>query len=254
MHAAYYRPRNPNGPSALPPLWSRDVRAAVLALAVLIAGCGGSPQPPAASPANGETGTGRPPVAGPPNAGPPDAGPPDAGPPVAGPPDAGTRAGHGNDLAAQFERAVRGTVAVPARDRTPPLAMLRLDPGGGAPVVHDSPVRDQRRPEVKLPRPGFAATALIRDGDGGTGRVRVSVVSVIHCDGAERQQADYFPPAQIENVRIAPGVRVPAQRSRSARVRFPAGCDITGKAFAEATNAAGLESFSDPIWFRFDSR
>ena len=209
------------------------VRTAVLVLAVVVAGCGGSPQPPAATPANGETGSG--------------------GAPVAGPPDAGTEAGHGNDLAAQFERAIRGAVRVPVRDATPPLAMLRLDPGTGEPVVHDSPVREQRRPDLALPRPEFDATALIRDGDGGTGRVRVSVVYVTRCDGVERQRADYFPPAQIENVRIAPGVRVPAQRSRSARVRFPAGCDVTGKAFAEATNAAGLESFSDPIWFSYDA-
>ena len=83
--------------------------------------------------------------------------------------------------------------------------------------------------------------------------MRVSVVYVTRCDGVERQNAHYFPPAQIENVRIAPGVRVPVQRSRSARVRFPAGCDVTGKAFAEATNAAGLESFSDPIWFRYSA-
>jgi hypothetical protein len=207
------------------------VRIAVVLVALLVAGCGGSPQPPAATPANGETGAGA--------------------APVAGPPDAGTRAGHGNDLTAQFERAVLGTVDVPPRDETPPLALLRLDSGSGDPVVHDSPVREQRRPDIALPRPEFAATALIRDGDGGTGRVRVSVVYVTRCDGVERQKADYFPPAQIENVRIAPGVRVPAQRSRSARVRFPAGCDVTGKAFAEATNAAGLESFSDPIWFRY---
>jgi hypothetical protein len=26
---------------------------------------------------------------------------------------------------------------------------------------------------------------------------------------------------------------------------------VTGKAFAEATNAHGLESFSDPMWFEF---
>jgi hypothetical protein len=207
------------------------VRIAVVLVTLLLAGCGGSPQPPAATPASGETGAG---VA-----------------PVAGPPDAGTRAGHGNDLGAQFERAVRGAVRVPPSDDTPPLAMLRLDPGRGDAVVHNSPVREQRRPDVALPRPEFDAIALIRDGDGGTGRIRVSVVYVTRCEGVERQKAEYFPPAQIENIRIAPGVRVPAQRSRSARLRFPAGCDVTGKAFAEATNAAGLESFSDPIWFRY---
>ena len=28
-----------------------------------------------------------------------------------------------------------------------------------------------------------------------------------------------------------------------------AGCRVSGKVFAEAINASGLESFSDPIWF-----
>ena len=34
-----------------------------------------------------------------------------------------------------------------------------------------------------------------------------------------------------------------------ARVRLPAGCRVTGEAFADATNARGLESFSDPVRF-----
>ena len=104
---------------------------------------------------------------------------------------------------------------------------------------------------VRLPHPGFRATGLIRDADGGTGRVRVSVVYVTTCGGTSRQHGDYFPPAQIEAIRIAPGVRVAVQRTRSVRVRFPPGCGAYGKAFAEATNAHGLESFSDPIWFSY---
>ncbi len=207
--------------------------AAIIAATLVLAACGGdSPREPKL--ANGETGTAA------------------AEPRVVGPPDAGTRAGHGNDLAAEFERTVRGVVRVPERDRTPPLALLRVDPGAGEPVVHDSPVRPERRPPLRLARPELSATALIRDTDGGTGRIRVSVVYVTRCDGKERQHGDYFPPAEIAVVRIAPGVSVPVQRRRSARMRFAAGCDVTGKVFAEATNAAGLESFSDPIWFRYD--
>jgi hypothetical protein len=171
-----------------------------------------------------------------------------------GVPDGGVAAGHGGDLAEHFARTVRGLVRVPARDQTPPLALMKLTTGAGRPVVHDSPVRPRPRPAVALARPEFTATALIRDADGGTGRIRVSIVYVTHCAGVERQHAAYAPPAQIENVRIAPGVRVPRERSRSARVRFPARCGVTGKAFAEATNAHGLESFSDPIWFEFRSR
>jgi hypothetical protein len=191
---------------------------------VLFAACGSErAREPVPAPANGETGS------------------------VAGPPDAGTDAGHGADLAAQFEQPVRGAVRVPANDTTPPLAMLRLDN-----VVHASPVQPQPRPALRLTRPRFSATALIRDGDGGTGRVRVSVVYTTRCAGVDRQHGDYFPPAQIENIRIAPGVRVPMQRTRTADVRLPEDCEAHGKVFAEATNAAGLEAFSDPIWFRYE--
>ena len=38
-------------------------------------------------------------------------------------------------------------------------------------------------------------------------------------------------------------------RRRTARVPLPAGCRVTGEAFADATNALGLESFSDPVRF-----
>jgi hypothetical protein len=64
-----------------------------------------------------------------------------------------------------------------------------------------------------------------------------------------RQRAAYFPRAQIERIRLAPGFLAPTQRVRTARLRFPARCAVAGKVFAEATNAQGLESFSDPIWF-----
>src|SRR5688500_522514 len=48
-------------------------------------------------------------------------------PRVAGPPDAGSRTGHGADLEVQFAQPARGLVGVPKTDRSPPLAMLRLD-------------------------------------------------------------------------------------------------------------------------------
>ena len=151
-----------------------------------------------------------------------------------GVPDGGVAAGHGVDAGERFAQRVRGRVEVPPSDRTPPLALLRLRPGA-EPVVHDSPVRPAPRPAVRLQRPELRATALIRDADGGTGRVRVSIVYATRCDGVERQHAAYFPPAQLETIRIAPGVRVPAERVRSGRVAFPPGCAVSGKAFAEAT-------------------
>jgi hypothetical protein len=174
--------------------------------------------------------------------------------PVPGPPDAGSRLGHGGDLQLRFSQPARGVVRVPESDVTPPVAMLRLDAGAAAPVVHDSPVRRLRSALVPLVRPELTATALIRDTDGGTGRIRVSIRYATRCGGADRQHADYFPPAQIEAIRIAPGVRTPVQRTRSAHVRFNASCEVLGKIFAEATNASGLESFSDPIWFTYKPR
>ncbi len=172
-------------------------------------------------------------------------------PRVAGPPDAGSRTGHGADLDAQFSQPARGRIEVPKTDRSPPLAMLRLEAGASQPIVHASPVRRPRRPTVTLVRPAITATALIRDADGGTGRIRVSVVYATRCGDTDRQHAAFFPPAQIQNIRVAPGVRVPVQRTRRAQVRFPEGCEVLGKVFAEATNASGLESFSDPIWFAY---
>ena len=120
---------------------------------------------------------------------------------------------------------------------------------GGAAVCTDRCV--VARPVV---RPAITATALIRDADGGTGSIRVSVVSATRCDGTDRQHTAYFPPAQIQAIRVAPGVRVPVQSTHRAQVRFAAGCEVLGKVFAEATNASGVESFSDPIWFAYRPR
>ena len=36
---------------------------------------------------------------------------------------------------------------------------------------------------------------------------------------------------------------------RSAKLAFPAACAVSGQVYAEATNAHGLESISDPIRF-----
>ena len=158
-------------------------------------------------------------------------------------PDGGVAAGHG---------ARDGRVRVPERDATPPLAQLRFEPGGGAPaVVHRSPVRPEPAAAVTLERPEVRGTALIRDVDGGTGRIRLSVHWVEQCGGGRRRRTVDLPPSQIVRIRVAPGVLVPVERRRSARVRLPRGCEVTGKAFADATNASGLESFSDPVNFSY---
>ena len=105
-----------------------------LALALVVAGCGGGAPPPAAPPAER---------------------PKDTSQGGAAVPDGGVARGHGvgDD----------GRVRVPERDATPPLARLRLDPGGSAPaVVRRSPVRREPGSAVVLARPEVRATALIR--------------------------------------------------------------------------------------------
>ena len=137
---------------------------------------------------------------------------------------------------------------------TPPLAQLRLDPGGGAPaVVHRSPVWSGHSPAVALARPEVRATALIRDPDGGTGRIRLTVRWVADCGRERRPRTVHLPPTQIERIRLAPGVLAPVERRRSGWVRLPRGCRVSGEAFADATNASGLESFSDPVRFTVTS-
>jgi hypothetical protein len=196
------------------------VRRLALLIVLAIAGCGGDAEPdPAAS----------------------------ATPGGAAVPDGGQRAGHGGDDAPRVQ-----AVRVPERDTTPPLAILRLEPPGGAPpVVHRSPVRPRRAPAVELAQPEFRATAVIRDEDGGTGRIRLTVVSNASCGGRRQASTRHWPPSQIERIRLTPGTAAPVERRRTARVRLPAGCRVTGEAFADATNASGLESFSDPVRFVF---
>jgi hypothetical protein len=195
------------------------VRRVALLIVLAVAGCGGDTGPePAPSPAGGGAAV----------------------------PDGGQRAGHGGDDAAAAGRMVR----VPDRDDTPPLAILRFEPPGGAPpLVHRSPVAPRRAPAVELTRPAFRATAIIRDEDGGTGRIRLSVRYEATCDGRRERATLHRPPSQIERIRLTPGTRAPTERRRTARVRLPAGCRVTGEAFADATNAHGLESFSDPVRF-----
>src|SRR5688572_12567392 len=105
---------------------------------VVAAGCGGGAPPPATPPAQA---------------------PDDASQGGVAVPDGGVARGHG--------AGDDGRVRVPERDPTPPLARLRLHPGGGQPaVVHRSPVRSRRAPVVALARPEVRATAEIRDADG----------------------------------------------------------------------------------------
>ena len=146
-----------------------------------------------------------------------------------------------------------GTVRVPARDDTPPLAALLLRSGDRV-VSSVDPVRPDRDAPLRLGRPELTLTALTRDEDGGTGRVRVSVRYQRTCGDALSVRTEYFPPSEIARVRVAPGTLVPVERQRRAHVRLDAGkpgCSVRGKAWADATNASGLESFSDQVRFEY---
>lgn len=144
------------------------------------------------------------------------------------------------------------TVPVPDRDDTPPLAALLLRHGDRV-VSSVDPVRPDRDAPLRLRRPELTLTALTRDEDGGTGRVRVSVRYQQSCGDALSTRTEYFPPSEIARVRVPPGVRAPVERRRRAALRLEAGsgCSVRGKAWADATNASGLESFSDQIRFEY---
>ena len=149
-------------------------------------------------------------------------------------------------------------LVVPEQDSTPPTAVLLLEADGRF-VTSISPVRSRREPPVRLRSRAIALTAVTYDDDGGTGRVRASLTYVRECRDpdtgrrtTQRVTRD-FPPAGVAQVKLPPGARAPAERMRRAAVRLPTqtDCVIRGKAWADATNASGLESSSDQVPFVF---
>lgn len=143
---------------------------------------------------------------------------------------------------------------VPERDTTPPVAILRLRPSdGGREQLGVSPSAEGDRPRrVALRRPAFRATALVRD-EGGAGRIRFSTTYSTRCGARVRPRHISFPPAQIVNVRLAPGARVPVEEARSVTIRLPdrRGCVVAGEAWAEATDGHGLQAVSRHIAFAY---
>ena len=169
-----------------------------------------------------------------------------------------TRAGHRSwSLGVRVVRARPRAVRVPARDGTPPIATLRFEPPGAAPVLRVSPsAAGDRTPLVRLAEPAFRAVAIARDDDGGTGRVRLSTTYVRDCGGGLEQEAVHLPPAQIQNVALVPGTRAPAERARRATIRLRAGrgCSVAGEASVEATNGRGLQAVSRHVRFAYSPR
>ena len=172
------------------------------------------------------------------------------------PPDAGTATGHGGDAA---------RVVVPERDASPPSGRIALaDFASGRALAEAARPGSARSGELELAEPRLRGTAVGEDPNGGIARVRVSISERISCradDGSrfERLRARYFPPPQIEQVRAAPGARLPTRGTRSrllslARERCGANADATevhGKLWAEVINGHGLETITPPLRFRY---
>jgi hypothetical protein len=159
--------------------------------------------------------------------------------------------------------SVRGALTfpdlvVPEQDSTPPIVMLLLHADARL-VSSISPVRPDKEPPVRLRSPAIALTAVIRDEDGGTGRIRASLTYNRECRDPDtgrrttQRATRYFPPSEIARVKLPPGARAPVERIRRAAVRLPTqtDCVIRGKTWADGTNASGLESFSDQVPFVF---
>jgi hypothetical protein len=160
-------------------------------------------------------------------------------------------------LASRASSARRAAeVRVPADDATPPTAQMLLHSDGRV-ISSVDPVRPDSDAPVRLTDPLVTLTAVTRDVDGGTGRIRASLKYERFCGVGRdpvRRRTRYFPASEIARVRLPPGSRAPTERRRRARVRLIAGgegCVVRGKTWADATNASGLETFSDQIEFEY---
>jgi hypothetical protein len=149
-------------------------------------------------------------------------------------------------------------LVVPEQDSTPPTAVLLLRADERF-VTSISPVRPGKEPPVRLRSPAIDLTAVAHDDDGGTGRIRASLTYIRECRDPDtgrrttQRATRYFPPSEIARVKLPPGGRAPVERVRRAAVRLPtqSDCVLRGKTWADATNASGLESFSDQVPFVF---
>lgn len=169
-------------------------------------------------------------------------------------PDGGTRRGHGADDGRLRER---GSIVVPKLDPTPPQPTVRL---AGVQAHREGP----SPPTVTVsPDEPIAVTVIGRDRDGGMGRARVAIRATLFCRTAAtsrlRRQplVRYVPPPQIARIKANSGTRIRSVLIRSVTQRFgEAECDgdqldrFTGQAWADTTNASGLDATSRHIHFR----
>jgi hypothetical protein len=172
------------------------------------------------------------------------------------PADAGTATGHDVDAR---------RVTVPEHDASPPAATIALaDPVDGRTLAEASWPGSPRSGKLDLKEPRLRGITVGEDVDGGIARVRVAISELLSCrsdEGArfERLRTRYFPPPQIEQIRAAPGARLPTRSIRSrllslARKRCGPRAEATevdGKLWGEVINGHGLETITPAIRFRY---
>jgi hypothetical protein len=239
MHRAYNRTSDRNftpGPGSRTVPAVRIELLLALAVATLLGACSdGEDEPAAEGPA------------------PAPAGERPAAPAV---PDGGVPQGHGADDDAPPPRE-RGSIVVPEADPTPPRPVVRLA-GARATLERGAP-----RVLVPAGEP-IAVTVVGRDPDGGMGRARVAIKARLTCRSAGGELATrplvrYVPPPQVVRIRITPGTRTRTELRQTVTQRFdgtacPGGTleRFRGQAWADTTNASGLDATSRHI--RFASR
>jgi hypothetical protein len=201
---------------------------ALLVILVAAAGCGGDDPRPAERP---------------------PASTPDDGGSAPAVPDGGLDRGHGVD-----DQGAR--IRVPERDSTPPLPVVEI--GDRRVTGHGA------WPELALPAGTTEVDARVTgtDRDGGMGRVRVSFTATFLCrdPGSGRRWSQPYvqhdPPPMIEPIRIAPGTLVATRLASTSRLALdPAQCEggqvasVHGEAWADTTNASGLDATSGHLGF-----
>jgi hypothetical protein len=167
-------------------------------------------------------------------------------------PDGGVREGHGAEDEAPPPQE-RGSIVVPETDPTPPRPVVRLA------GVRATP--DRGAPRVLLPQDEPISVRVVgRDRDGGMGRARVSIRARLTCRStggkvATRPLVRYVPPPQVVRIRIAPGTHTRTELRQTVTQCFDTMCmggtleRFSGEAWADTTNASGLDATSKHIHF-----
>ena len=158
-----------------------------------------------------------------------------------------------SDVRITREGRLTARVEVPESDDTAPTTLLTLRGDGKrlASSVSPSSAGGPPHPMVTLERPRLTLSGQVFDPDTGTGRIRVSARWTETCPGSEpREVTKYVPPAQIQRVQLAPGTSAPVRRVRTASHRFGRpGCTVVGEAWAEGTDAHGLQAVAQHLRF-----